>query len=72
MVYPYWVENGKDLRNKLINNRIYTPVYWSNVLDWVNIDSLEFDFVNNIISIPIDQRYNKSDLNIIIDNILDA
>jgi hypothetical protein len=61
MVYPYWCED-KKLREKLITNKIYTPIYWPNVLDWSKKDSLENKMTKEIVYLPIDQRYNKEDM----------
>jgi hypothetical protein len=58
MVYPYWVENGTVLRNLLAEHKIYTAMYWPNVLEWVSLDKLEYDFAKNIVCLPIDQRYD--------------
>jgi hypothetical protein len=65
-VYPFYSKNNSLLREKLIRNKIFIPKYWSNVLAWVGEESLEYDLVENILPIPIDQRYNKSDLDRII------
>jgi hypothetical protein len=62
LVYPFWVSNGKKLRGKLKENRIYTPFYWPNVLDTCDKDSFEYDIASNIVHLPIDQRYDFSDL----------
>lgn len=67
LVYTFWVNNGKELREKLHSNRIYTPFYWSNVLSICAKDSIEFDFVSNMVHLPIDQRYDKSVLEFIIE-----
>jgi hypothetical protein len=58
MIYPYWVENGARLRKNLAKNRVYTAMYWPNVLKWVDIDKLEYDFATNIVYLSIDQRCN--------------
>lgn len=65
LVYPYWVKNGTELRAKLQRNRIFTPIYWSNVLTSCDKDSIEFDFAINIVHLPIDQRYDKRELKFI-------
>lgn len=67
LVYPYWVKNGTELRAKLQRNRIFTPIYWSNVLTSCDKDSIEFDFAINIVHLPIDQRYDKRELKFIIE-----
>lgn len=66
MVYPLWIENGNLLRQKLINHKIYIAKYWEDVLKKENISNLEKDMVENIIAIPIDQRYGKDEMKYII------
>lgn len=61
MVYPYWCED-KNLREKLISHKIYTPMYWPNVLDWSKQTDLEYKMTKEIVYISIDQRYNKEDM----------
>lgn len=63
MIYPFLVKGNADLREKLIAEKIYTATYWPNVIDWVyNEKSLEHYLVNNLIALPIDQRYNADDM----------
>lgn len=57
--YPYWVEDSKTLRAKLSNHLIYTATYWPNVRKWCLPSSLEFHLTENIIFLPIDQRYDN-------------
>lgn len=65
MVYPYWTEN-LELRQTLINNNVFVAKYWPNVLEWCNSNDLETELTNNIIPLPIDQRYRKGDMDYII------
>ena len=65
MVYPYYVDD-KTLRKKLIDNRIYIATYWPNVLKWCSEDMLEYELTNNIIALPIDQRYGREEMDYII------
>lgn len=58
LVYPLYIERGQFIKKELIKNRVFVPTYWPNVLQNSNIESREFDFANNIVSIPVDQRYN--------------
>lgn len=64
MVYPYWCKD-KNLREKLITHKIYTPLYWPNVLDWSKKGSLENKMTKEIVYLPIDQRNVKEDLKVI-------
>ena len=70
MVYPYLNPEKKDLRNALIANRIYVARYWPNVLEWTKDDSLEYYLANNLLPLPIDQRYEEEDMQQIIEIIL--
>lgn len=69
MVYPFYTDN-KSLRKRLIENKIYVAKYWPNVLEWCDRNTLENELTENIIPIPIDQRYNKDDMNRILQFIL--
>lgn len=66
MVYPYWT-NDANLRNKLIENKIFVATYWPNVLEWTQSDMLENMFVRNLLAIPCDQRYVADDINRLFD-----
>jgi hypothetical protein len=61
MVYPYWGRN-QSLRQKLLDNKIYTPTYWPNVKKWCDKNSLEYQLTNEVIYLPIDQRYSIEDM----------
>lgn len=61
MVYPYWTDD-KTVREKLLNNKIYTPIYWKNVNQLCKSESLECRFVDEIVYLPIDHRYGEIDL----------
>ena len=64
MVYPYWAT--KELREKLLEHKVYTAKYWSNVSEWVNNDCLEMKLTEEVIHLPIDQRQTKVELDKII------
>ncbi len=52
MVYPFLVDKGKELKQKLIEQRIYIPTYWDNVLEWTTNDR-EIFLVQNLLALPI-------------------
>lgn len=62
MIYPLWDRKGQ-LRKRLIKNKIYVAIYWPNVKDWVTSDSIEYQLVESLIPIPIDQRYGRDEMN---------
>ncbi|MBD5356428.1 MAG: hypothetical protein HDR88_05415 [Bacteroides sp.] len=65
MVYPYMTSNP-SLRSKLIANKIFVATYWPNVLNWCNPTSMEYRFSEEMIPLPIDQRYDQKDIKSII------
>lgn len=65
MVYPFFT-NDKSLRAKLVQNRIYTPIYWNSALDYMDDTFIESKFVQQIIHLPIDQRMDREELDYII------
>ncbi len=68
MVYPYLREGNNELRTFLIKNKIFAAKYWPNVAEWVNDeDAFEIHLYNNLIPLPIDQRYNTHDMKVVLD-----
>lgn len=65
MVYPY-LTNDKSLRQKLIENKVFVATYWLNVKEWTETGMLEEELVDNLIPLPIDQRYSTADMDRII------
>jgi hypothetical protein len=65
MVYPFWSKD-KTLRKRLIANKIYVATYWSNVFKWCKENDLDYTLAQNIIPLPIDQRYGKKEMQKII------
>ena len=61
MIYPYLTED-KDLRSRLIQNKIYVATYWNDVLSHVSAESLESNYVNYLLPLPMDQRYGIEEL----------
>lgn len=62
MVYPYWVQGGAQLRQKLIANRVFVATYWPNVLEWSASGTLEHELATNLLALPIDQRYGAAEM----------
>lgn len=68
LCYPLLLENSVEKhRIKLNNLNIYTPIYWKKVLEFLPDRSyFEAELVENTLYIPIDQRYNISDMKYIV------
>ena len=72
MVYPLLVEDDQ-LRHVLIENKIYISQWWKWVLSNNNSNDFEKKLSKYLLPLPIDQRYDLKDMEmvaaIIIDNI---
>lgn len=69
MVYPYLTKDV-ELKQKLIDERIYVPTYWPNVLEWIGDKDFESLLVRNTCFLPIDQRYGLGEMERIVNVIL--
>ncbi len=67
LVYPYYVESGTKLRQKLIENQVFCARYWPNVMEWCDSDDLEYQLAENVVCLPVDQRYGEEEMNRIIE-----
>ena len=65
MVYPFYTLDD-TLKKRLIENKVFVATYWPNVLDWCKDGMLEYKLASKVISIPLDQRYDKEEMNKII------
>ena len=67
--YPMMMENGAEIRKKLIANQIFVPLLWPNVVKDRREGSLAAYMAENILPLPCDQRYNESDMDRIVNTI---
>lgn len=66
LVYPFYSKNIK-LRDILLKHKIYTAMYWPNVLNWVANNTVEYEYTTKLVHLPIDQNISKKDLDTIIE-----
>lgn len=62
MVYPFLIDKP-DLRQRLIDEKIYIATYWPNVLKWADKTSIEVDLAKKVLALPIDHRYSHKNMN---------
>ena len=62
MVYPY-LTNNDELKQKLIENKIFVATYWPNVMDWCKEKTWEYQLAQRTCFLPVDQRYGQEDMN---------
>lgn len=60
--YPFLVEDGIAIRNRLAEQNIYIPLLWPNVIDDCPEESIEYQYAANILPLPCDQRYGIEDM----------
>lgn len=70
--YPLMVQNAANVRKMLIAEKIFIPVLWPDVLERVGKGSVEQRYVESIMPIPCDQRYNISDMQYLMERIYHA
>lgn len=68
-MYPFMIENGKRIRAKLLELKIYIPTLWPAVFNITNTGDIEYKMAENILPLPIDQRYGKKELRMILESI---
>ncbi|GKX44463.1 hypothetical protein SOASR015_34970 [Pectobacterium carotovorum subsp. carotovorum] len=61
MAYPLLIEN-KNIKNRLIQKKIYVATYWPNLEDVAPADSNTLYLRDYILPLPIDQRYDIKDI----------
>ena len=65
--YPLFFKNKlsrNNIRNILIDNKIYCPIYWP--INFDNKNKCNYYITNHILCIPIDQRYNLDNMKYIV------
>lgn len=72
--YPFWVDgcgiSGKELRRKLIAQKIYIPTLWPEVCALAQASPLEKQMAENILPIPVDQRYGRGEVGEILEYLM--
>jgi len=66
LCYPF-LTSDKMLRQRLIERQIFVPTYWHNVLNWAKDDEIEYELAQNLLPLPIDQRYGSEHMERIIE-----
>lgn len=66
-MYPLLLADAADIRRKMQEQKIYIPILWPNVLEDVPEEWLEWEYAQNILPLPVDQRYNDKDMEYIVE-----
>lgn len=65
-MYPLFVPGGREIRKMLKEEKIYVPILWPNVLSECSESEIEFNLANDILPLPVDQRYGFPEMNILV------
>lgn len=60
--YPLLVDNGASVRRELQKKKIYIPTFWPEVLNNCKEIEREYYMTQNILPIPVDQRYSIEEM----------
>ncbi len=70
MVYPFLTSNGSEIKKRLIKNDVFVPTYWPNSRSWLAKENdFEIYLTNNLLALPIDQRYGLEEMEIILEKL---
>ncbi len=61
-MYPLYIRNGEIFRKILAEKRIYIPLLWPDVFRRCRKGSVAYDMAQNILPLPIDQRYGFKEM----------
>lgn len=67
--YPYYHEDGINLRKYLAEQNIFVPTNWSYLIKKLPEGSPEYKWSADILPLPVDQRYGREEMEIIADAI---
>lgn len=59
--YPLLISRD-ELRQRVVDRRIYTPTWWRHVPMYFSEENLEVRLAKYMIMLPIDQRYSETDM----------
>lgn len=66
LCYPFLCENGCRLKKMLCEKKIFIPTYWPELLKNDQLTPDERLLVNDLVCLPIDQRYDADDMKYIL------
>lgn len=71
MIYPLFLnpQMATKLREHLLKKNIFIPVYWKGIENWVPKKSNGIEISNKLLPIPIDHRYDLTDMKRIVKEI---
>ena len=69
-MYPMLIEDGGSVRKALQAEKIYIPTLWSDVFKVCKDEDIEYSLAENILPLPIDQRYSPENMRYVAERVL--
>ena len=66
-MYPLLLKNGSAVKKRLQQKKIYIPTLWPNTLEICDETKDEYRLANDILPLPIDQRYSVDSMKHIVE-----
>ncbi len=70
-MYPLYIEKGNFVRANLLQDRIYIPTLWPEVVQRCRENEIAYDMAQNILPLPVDQRYDVQTMEYIANKIME-
>ena len=61
-MYPFFLMNGAKVRKELQKHNVFVPILWPDVLGRCKKSDIEYQMAENILPLPIDQRYGTNEM----------
>ena len=61
-MYPYLVDDARGVRERMAERGVYIPTLWPNVLAGRPRGSVAWGYAQNILPLPVDQRYGAEEM----------
>ena len=69
-MYPLYVAQADRIRRRLQQQQIYIPVLWPEVLTGCAANTWEYQLAQNILPLPVDQRYGQAEMEYMLQKIM--
>ena len=69
MIYPFLTKNN-SLKERLIKNNVFVATYWPSVLKWDIPSAWEYRLAQDLVCLPVDQRYGSLEMEEMVDFII--
>lgn len=71
-MYPLWMEHGAEVRKHLQARKIFIPTLWPDVFSLCGKEELEYRLAQDILPLPVDQRYGPEEMRYMVSALLEC